>query len=280
MQPNIGFIGAGNMATALISGMVDRGYPADRIAAFDPVEDQLQRLLGNLNQGLMSAQVRTSTDNAEARFFDILVLAVKPQILPEAARSLAPHLADGCGVVSIAAGVTLAQLEQLLGPRPLVRCMPNTPSLVGLGASGLYANAQVSAELQNQCEAIFRSVGVVNWVESESDLDLVTAVSGSGPAYFFLFMESMIETAIEMGMDPETARALTVQTCRGAGELASHESDIAELRRRVCSPGGTTEQAIASFQQDGLQNLVQRAMNRCAQRAREMAEETARQLEK
>lgn len=279
MQPKIGFIGAGNMATAIISGLIDRGYPADRLSAFDPSEQQLEKLRLSLYPGGIGGQLQTSTDNSRAGFCDLVVLAVKPQVLPQVARALRPHLSDQCGVVSIAAGITLEQLEKLLGSRPLVRCMPNTPALVGMGASGLFANTQVSEELRFQCETLFRSVGLVGWCEDEAELDLVTAVSGSGPAYFFLFMEYMIDSAVTMGMDREKARALVVQTCRGAGELASNEPDIAELRRRVCSPGGTTEQAIASFQEDGLDRLVNRAMQRCAERAREMSVEAAQNLE-
>ena len=272
MQSKIGFIGAGNMATALVKGLLADGVPARQLAAFDPSADQIQRLkdaVGKENGGHLTL----SADGRDAGDCDLVVLAVKPQILPLVAAQIASSLKPEALVISIAAGISLHKLRQCLPRNPLMRCMPNTPALVGLGASGLYAPADIPPALRQLAKQVFASVGLVHWVDKESDLDLVTALSGSGPAYFFLLMESMIKAATDMGMDAKTARELCVETCRGAGMLATTENDIGELRRRVTSPGGTTEQAISTFQAGGFENLVADAMKACEFRAREMAQQ-------
>ncbi|KGE04202.1 pyrroline-5-carboxylate reductase [Pseudohaliea rubra] len=266
----IAFIGAGNMAASIIGGLVAEGHPASTISASDPSPESLARLRE-------VAPVATGSDNREAvTGADVVILAVKPQVMARVCIDIAPALAGGGAVaLSIAAGIPVASLERWLGPGvPVIRCMPNTPALLGAGASGLYATAAVSAAQRAHAGTILSAVGLVRWVDSEDDLHAVTAVSGSGPAYFFLFMEAMAAEGQRLGLDAETATALTAQTCLGAARMAAESGiGLAELRRRVCSPGGTTERAIASFQSDELEATVARAMTACLARSKEMADE-------
>lgn len=268
--PRIAFVGAGNMAGSIIGGLVDSGHPAALISAADPFPDSLRR------PGEM-APVTTFSDNAEAvAGADVIILAVKPQVMAEACESIAQAVREsGALVISIAAGVTIATMAARLGQQAaIVRCMPNTPALLGCGASGLFANANVSAAQRQQAEHVVGAVGITCWVPDEGALDAVTALSGSGPAYFFLFMESMIEAGCRLGLDRETATTLALQTGLGAARMALEDSaDLVELRRRVTSPGGTTERAVQRFEQDGLRRIVQDAMQAAADRAAEMARE-------
>lgn len=268
--PRIAFVGAGNMASSIIGGLVESGHPAELISAADPFPDTLRRL------GEM-APVATFSDNAEAvAGADVIMLAVKPQVMADACESIAPAVrASGALVISIAAGVTIASMAARLGPQAaIVRCMPNTPALLGCGASGLFANARVSAEQRHQAERVLGAVGITCWVADEGALDAVTALSGSGPAYFFLFMEAMIEAGSRLGLERETATTLALQTGLGAARMAlEDDADLVELRRRVTSPGGTTERAVERFEQDGLRRIVQDAMQAAADRAAEMARE-------
>jgi len=269
--PSIGFIGAGNMATALIRGILATGYPEDKIVACDPSVEQLDRLADTI----ISHKITTSLDSSAVNHCDMVVLAVKPQILPSVAKQLSSHIGSDTLVVSVAAGITLELLQSYLDGRPAVRSMPNTPALIGEGASGLFASKNTSQQQKDSVTEVFKSVGIVEWLGSETDLDLVTAVSGSGPAYFFLFMEAMVEAAVDMGLDRETAHRLCVQTCRGASTIATQNPDIAELRKRVTSPNGTTEKAISAFENGDLRALVKTAMQDCADRSVEMAQEVA-----
>jgi len=268
--PHIAFIGAGNMASSIIGGLIASGHPADRISAADPYPPSLEKL-----QAI--APVQVCERNADAvRGADVVVLAVKPQTMAEATASIAATVsANGAVTLSIAAGVTIASIQSRLGNKAaIVRCMPNTPALLGCGASALYANEQASGQQRAYAESILSAVGVTTWVPTEHSLDAITALSGSGPAYFFLFMEAMIEAGIELGLDAETASLMTLQTALGAARMAS-ESDVelAELRRRVTSPGGTTQRAVESFQHNKLDKIVSKAMQAAAQRAAEMAGE-------
>lgn len=268
-RPNIAFIGGGNMAASLIGGLVSQGYDAGHVRVSDPLQASRERLANEFS-------VATSDDNlATCRDADVVVLAVKPQILGEVARELAPALGSGAVVVSIAAGIPMAALEDWLGRgKAVVRCMPNTPSLVHRGVSGLFANASVSEPQKETVGDIFEAVGIVAWLASEKDIEAVTALSGSGPAYFFYLMELMEREGVRLGLDAETARRFTLQTALGAAAMASgSDADTAELRRRVSSPGGTTEQAIRAFEEGGLPQLVATAMDAAATRAREMGEE-------
>ena len=258
------------MAGSIIGGLVESGQPARLISAADPFPASLERLQ-------QIAPVAIGSDNAAAvAVADVVMLAVKPQVMAEATDSIAPAVQrNGALVISIAAGVTIASMQARLGPQAaIVRCMPNTPALLGCGASALYANDNVSAQQREHAQSILSAVGTTCWVDSEQALDAVTALSGSGPAYFFLFMEAMIDAGCELGLDRDTAAALAMQTGLGASRMAlENEVDLEELRRRVTSPGGTTERAIQSFEADGLRDVVSNAMRSAADRAAEMARE-------
>jgi pyrroline-5-carboxylate reductase len=267
--PNICFIGGGNMARSIIGGLIAKGIAAQNITACDPQQETLTKLQADF--GIKVSQDNAATVDAA----DVVVLAVKPQVMAKVCQDLAPHMSPGVLVVSIAAGISCTSLTSWLGERrAIVRCMPNTPSLVGEGATGLYANPKVTDAQRRETEAIMGAVGLVAWVEEEHLMDAVTAVSGSGPAYFFLAMEAMIDAGVQQGLSPETARTLTLQTALGAARLAQLSPDsVAELRRRVTSPGGTTEQAILSFENNNLREIYAEAMQACADRARAMANE-------
>ena len=211
------------------------------------------------------------------RFPDVLTrmhAATKPQVLKGVSQALAPSLQPGQLIVSIAAGITCASLASWLGDVAIVRCMPNTPALLRQGVSGLFANARVSAAQKAQAEQVLSAVGLALWLNEESQLDAVTAVSGSGPAYFFLLIEAMTAAGEKLGLPRETAARLSIHTALGAARMAS-ESDVdaAELRRRVTSPNGTTEAAINTFQTGGFEALVQQALNAAANRSAELAEQ-------
>lgn len=269
-RTKIGFIGAGNMANSLIRGLIAKGSAPSDIWAADLDAGKLE---------LLAQQCGIYTgDNAEiAAKADLIVLAVKPQVMKQVCQGLAADLNGRAPLlISIAAGITSAQLQSWLGESAaIVRCMPNTPALVGLGASGLFANAQVSAEQRELAQQCISAVGFATWVEQDADIDIVTAVSGSGPAYFFLFMEAMQASAIEMGLSEELARDLTYHTAAGAAALAQFsEDDTATLRRNVTSPGGTTEKAIQQFEDGDLRGLVAKALKAARTRSIELAEET------
>ncbi|BAU71950.1 pyrroline-5-carboxylate reductase [Metapseudomonas furukawaii] len=266
--PRIAFIGAGNMAASLIGGLRAKGVDAERIVASDPGAEQRAKV--SAEHG-----IQVLGDNAEAvKDADIVVLSIKPQVMKAVCQALAPSLQPGQLVVSIAAGITCASLAAWLGPRPIVRCMPNTPALVGQGASGLFANAEVSATQRQQAGELLAAVGIALWLDDEKLIDAVTAVSGSGPAYFFLLMEAMTAAGEKLGLPRETAEQLTLQTALGAARMAvSSDVDAAELRRRVTSPNGTTEAAIKTFQAGGFEALVQQALNAADRRSAELAEQ-------
>lgn len=268
-QPRIAFIGAGNMAKSIIGGLLAQGTPAQAVTASGPRLENLQPL-----QAATGVNISTSNIDAASQA-DIVILAVKPQMLKMVAAELSAALTHRPLIISLAAGITTDSINRWLGgDQAIVRCMPNTPSQLRQGASGLFANAQVSAEQRASADAILRAVGVVEWLDDEALLNPVTAVSGSGPAYFFLFMEAMIDAGEAMGLSRESARELTLQTALGAAMLArDSDVDVSELRRRVTSPKGTTEQAILSFEQDKLRDTVARAMNACSARAAELSEQ-------
>ncbi len=268
---NICFIGGGNMATSLIGGLIAQGHPADSISVSDPNESQRSLLEKNFSINTF-ADCSAAMNNA-----DIVVLAVKPQVMKDVAISVAAAITVGAKqplFVSIAAGINLFSLQTWLGQdQAIVRCMPNTPSLIQLGASGLFANEHTSIVQKNLAETVLKAAGIVQWVQSEAEIDAVTAVSGSGPAYYFLLMEAMIDAGTELGLSRETASELTIQTAIGAAQMAK-ESDVdtAELRRRVTSPGGTTEQAINNFESAHLRDIVKAALNAANRRSGELAE--------
>ena len=269
MQPLVGFIGAGNMARALAGGLIQNGWQKSRLQLADPDAGQRQ----GAEQAL---GVATHADNsAVASVADILVLAVKPQALADVARGIrAAVQAKRPLVISVAAGVRLADLARWLGSElAIVRVMPNTAALVGSGASGMYANTLVTSEQRSEAESILRAVGVAIWVDDESLMDVVTAVSGSGPAYFFLAMEALEEAAIEAGLAAPQARLLALETAFGAAKMAleGHE-EPARLRRRVTSPGGTTEQAVKVLEERGIRAMFREAVRAAVRRADELAQ--------
>jgi len=269
-QQTLGFIGAGNMAGSLIAGLWADGYDPTKIWAADPDAEKLDSLAGRFG-------INTTANNlAVVENSQVLVLAVKPQALREVASGLSAAVRR-CKplIVSLAAGVTEASIDRWLGGgNDIVRCMPNTPALVKTGATAMHGNDNISDEQRSRAEAVLRSVGLAVWVEREELLDAVTALSGSGPAYFFLFMEAMEDAAVKLGLDPPTARLLTQQTALGAARLAIESDESpAELRRKVTSPGGTTERAVAAFENAGLRSLVLEAMRAAESRAVEMSKE-------
>lgn len=268
-QPVLAFIGAGNMARAIIGGLLANGYPADHIWATEPDATRLEDLKAD---GL-----NTTTDNNQAVIAaDVVVLAVKPQVLKPVSEAMAASVQQRQPlIVSIAAGILSTSLDRWLGGNcAIVRSMPNTPALVQTGATGVFANKQVSSEQRQQTETILDATGITLWVETEDQLDAVTAVSGSGPAYYFLMMEAMIDAGKKLGLSEETATQLTLQTALGAAKMAkSSDVDPAELRRRVTSPNGTTEQAIKRFLEGGLPALVDEALIACNDRSVELAKE-------
>lgn len=266
----LAFIGAGNMARSLVGGLVADGYDPSLISLSDPEADRLQDLARRLGVAIQADNGAVAADAG------VVVLAVKPQVLPAVAREIAPRIQAGQPlVISIAAGIRTPDLARWLGgDAALVRAMPNTPALVQSGATGLFANARVDAEQRDLAESILRAVGLTLWVEEEDQLDLVTALSGSGPAYFFLVMEALQGAATAQGLPAGTARLLALQTAFGASRMALESAeDAATLRQRVTSPGGTTEQALRVLEEGGLRDLLARALEAAARRSRELAEQ-------
>lgn len=266
---SIGFIGAGNMAQAIIGGLIKTGSDAKKITIYDPNKELTRKLSASLG-------VSIAIDSAElGTHCDVIVLAVKPQVMASALEGLKDvALKENAFVISVAAGVPIRTMQDWMAAQhPLVRVMPNTPALVGAGISGLFASAQVS-ELQKQtAESILRAVGSVIWVDSENLIDAVTAVSGSGPAYFFYFIEALEKAALDNGLNAEQARLLSLETAFGAAKLAM-ESDVsaATLRERVTSPGGTTAAALDVLNAHQSAENLGKAVNAAAQRAKELAE--------
>jgi pyrroline-5-carboxylate reductase len=269
----IAFIGGGNMARSLIGAQLAHGLPPASIQVAEPRAEARTALAHEFG-------VHTHADNAEAiRHADCVLLAVKPQVMRTVCASLVEPLQSANPlIVSIAAGIRIAQLERLLGAqRAIVRCMPNTPALVGAGAAGLCANSHVDTTQHALAERILSAAGIVCWVEDEAQMDTVTALSGSGPAYFFLLVEAMEDAAVQLGLPRATARALATQTCLGAGRmLADANENAAALRQRVTSPHGTTEAALAAFEQGSLRALVQTALTAAKQRGAAMSAELDR----
>jgi pyrroline-5-carboxylate reductase len=267
-KTRIAFIGAGNMATSLIGGLRAQGVDAALIRASDPGEEQRAKVAAEHGIELFA-------DNAQAiEGADVVLIAVKPQMMKAVCVALRPSLKPHQLVVSIAAGITCASMNTWLGEHPIVRCMPNTPALLRKGVSGLYATARVSSAQREQAEQLLSAVGIALWLDDEKQLDAVTAVSGSGPAYFFLLIEAMTAAGEKLGLPRETAAQLTLQTALGAALMATgSDVDAAELRRRVTSPAGTTEAAIKSFQAGGFEALVETALTAAAHRSAEMAEQ-------
>lgn len=267
---NIGFIGSGNMATSIVAGLLKAGkYQADNIWLASPDSKQLEALKEQYG-------INISTKNdALIGTCSQIVLAVKPQIMHAVLNDLKPNLSKHQPLlISIAAGITIKSLSRWSECEQIVRCMPNTPAMLGLGATGLYASKQVSPVQKESAETIMQAVGKTVWTDEEQQLDAITALSGSGPAYYFLFMEAMIEAAQSLGLAKHTAEAFCIQTAQGAAAMAQASNlDIKTLRQQVCSPNGTTEKAIESLQKDELEKTVLNAMQAAYTRAGELGEE-------
>ena len=266
----LAFIGGGNMAAALIGGLIKRGLARERIVVADPSREQMERL--SRDHGIMAA-----ADNPTAAAgAEVMVLAVKPQQMRAVALGLAPHVEQSAPlVISVAAGIPHAALARWFGPRvAIVRTMPNRPALNGFGATGLFAPPSVGAANRALAEAIMAAVSATVWVEHESQMDTVTALSGSGPAYFFLFMEALEAAAHARGLPHDIAHKLTLETAFGASQMArlSHES-LSSLRDQVTSQGGTTAAALDVLDAAGLRAIVAHAVAAADRRSAELAAE-------
>lgn len=263
---NICFIGGGNMAQALIGGLISRGLPATRITVSDPVE--------KVRELLQERDVQVTDDNVAAiKDADVVVFAVKPQVLSTVSQPL-NGLFDGKLVVSIVAGAEIGTIAKLIGTERIVRVMPNTPALVQTGAHGLFATDVVDTKDRELASQILAATGLTLWVSTEAQIDAVTAVSGSGPAYFFYMMESMIRAGKNMGLDEKVATALTLQTALGAAQMAITSSNTpSELRKNVTSPNGTTQAALEVFDRAQISQNIQAALAAAQKRSQELAQE-------
>ena len=266
----IAFIGAGNMARSLIGGLLESGQPPDTLYVSDINPEQLKTLQSN-------SAIHTTQDSREAAdAAEVVVLAVKPQIIHTVIENMADVLRRNRPlVVSIAAGVREADISRWIGEDPaVVRCMPNTPSLFGVGATALYANQAVSEAQKQLAEKLLLTAGTTDTVESEEMLDAVTALSGSGPAYFFLMVESMTAAAEKLGLDQKLAQKLAIQTALGAATMLLQSGDSPEqLRKNVTSKGGTTEAAINSFENNDLREIVYKGMENAFKRSIELGKQ-------
>ena len=269
---NIVFIGGGNMATSLVGGLITDGFPAGHIRVVDISEQKREQLSGKFGVAVFDS----SEQAIEDADVDIVVFCIKPQQFKEAALSLAPLIARrSLLILSIAAGIRTADIDRWLGGSfAIVRAMSNTPALVQTGASALYANANVSDEQRNQAETLLRATGLVQWVNDEALIDVVTALSGSGPAYFFRIMEAMVKASTSLGLNEATAHLLTIQTALGAAKMAlESQEDIATLREQVTSPGGTTEQGLKVMDNNNIDQLIADTIKAARDRAQELAEQ-------
>jgi len=265
---SIAFIGGGNMARSLIGALIRGGANARSISVAEPA--------ANLRDALArDFRIAAHADNAEAiRNADTIVLAVKPQVMRDVCAGIGAVLGDARPlIVSIAAGIRLDQIETWIGHAvPIVRAMPNTPALIGAGATGLIANARTSADERARAQAMLDAAGSTAWIEREELMDTVTALSGSGPAYFFLLVEALEDAAAAQGLPRMTARMLASQTCLGAGRMLAESGEApATLRERVTSPGGTTAAALGTFDAGGLRKLVADAVAAATRRGRELS---------
>lgn len=267
LNQNICFIGGGNMAQALIGGLLSRGLPTTRITVSDPVE-QIRHVLEEKG-------IQTTADNLEAiKNADVVVLAVKPQVLATVLQPLKGLLSDKL-VISIIAGAEIQTISDLIGgSQRIVRVMPNTPALVQTGAHGIYASEAVGKQDRELTSQILAATGLTIWLDNEAQIDAVTAVSGSGPAYFFYLMESMIRAGKNLGLDEKVATALTLQTALGAAQMAITSSNSAsELRKNVTSPNGTTQAALEVFDRAQISQNIQAALAAAQKRSQELAQE-------
>ncbi|UUO24892.1 pyrroline-5-carboxylate reductase [Colwellia sp. M166] len=265
----IAFIGAGNMNGAIISGLVHGGFIPENIMVSNPSAPKREAL--QAAHGILQTQCNIEA----AKFADVIVLGVKPHFIGDVCQQLGENLdLTGKCFISVAAGCTIKQIEQALNqPCTVIRTMPNTPSQLGFGVTGIYANELINDKEKAFTTALMESVGIIKWLESEQQIDHIIAVSGSGPAYFFLFMEAMEKQAKAYGFSEQDSRELVQQTALGAAKMVTENKlSISKLRENVCSKGGTTQAAISAFSEGGLEQLVTKAMDTALNRAKEMAQ--------
>ncbi len=269
---NIAFIGAGNMNSAIITGLVNTGYQPQNIMVTNPSAEKRQKLARQLG-------ILQTADNIEAaQFADVIVLGVKPHFITQVCQQIsqAMEINNKC-FISVAAGCSIATIEKALAkPSAVIRTMPNTPSQIGLGVTGLYASNNANQHQIDKAEQIMSAVGMTKWLNNEQEIDHIIAISGSGPAYFFLFMEAMEQQAKAFGFSASDSRKLVQQTALGAAKMVcDSELSISQLRENVTSKGGTTQAALTSFIDGGLEQQVSKAMNAALTRAQEMAQANA-----
>jgi pyrroline-5-carboxylate reductase len=264
----IAIIGAGNMGASLLGGLITNQFPAHNLWVSDTDAEKLQQLKNQFH-------INTTTSNLDAAHAaDIVLLAVKPQILASVVQNLAKTIQKKKSfIISIAAGVREESIQHWLGGDiAIVRAMPNTPALIGCGATALYANRFVTPEQRALAESILRPISALAWIDNEKHMDAITALSGAGPAYFFLIIEVLQNAAIELGLPADTARMLTLQTAYGAARLAlESDVDAVELRKRVASKGGTTEQALQVLEESNIRAIFKKALTAATHRSEEMA---------
>ncbi|WP_299490400.1 pyrroline-5-carboxylate reductase [uncultured Shewanella sp.] len=269
-QKSVCFIGAGNMTRSIVSGLINSGYAPQLISVTNPSQPKLQSMATEFG-------VHTFQNNLDgATLADIIVLSVKPQLMQAVCEQLSGLDLSKKLILTIAAGVTTQRYRDYLKqPIKLIRTMPNTPTQIGMGLTGLFASEDVSYEHKRLAEQLMKTGGEIVWVEQEHELNDVIALAGSSPAYFFLFMEAMVESATKKGMDEHKARQMAQQAALGAAQMVKHNSEIslAQLRLNVTSKGGTTAQAIETFEKGNLRDLVDNAMTNCIARAEEMTEQ-------
>lgn len=266
----VAFIGAGNMNRAIILGLINSGFDPKSVMVTNPSPEKRLQLAEQ--HGILN-----SADNLEAaKFADIIVLGVKPHLITQVCSEMAAEIdvQNKC-FISVAAGTTMAQIQTALNNKgSVIRVMPNTPSQLGLGVSGMFACQHTTASQKEVATEIMQAVGIVKWLKAEAEIDDIIAVSGSGPAYFFLFMEAMEAKANALGFSPEEARALVQQTALGAAQMVVNNNiSIGQLRENVTSKGGTTQAALNTFREGGLIELVDKAMDSAIARAKEMAQD-------
>ncbi|KAA8731914.1 pyrroline-5-carboxylate reductase [Acinetobacter qingfengensis] len=272
-EQKISFIGGGNMAQAIIGGLLSRGMPSTLITVSEPVE--------KIQEVLKQQDLNVTDDNAVAiEDADVVILAVKPQVLSQVLTPLAGKLKQQL-IISIVAGAPITLISSLLdGYDRIVRVMPNTPALVQCGANGAFASEGVNQQDQELASKILSATGLVIWVDQERKIDAITALSGSGPAYFFYLMEAMIQAGKNLGLDEKTATALTLQTALGAAQMAiTSEHSPSQLRKNVTSPGGTTQAAIEIFDQFQVSQHIQAALAAAEKRSQELAQELALRIQ-
>jgi len=269
-QQKIAFIGAGNMSRSIISGLIASNYPADHVMASNPSQPKLDSLQADHHILI------TNDNDAAIKWADIVVLSVKPQLMESVCQSFSIDEIDSKLFVTLAAGIPSARYyDYFNAPIKLVRVMPNTPSLLGLGMSGIYAANGINEDDKKIISQIMQAVGEILWVDDEKHIDSVIACSGSSPAYFFLMMEYMQKSAIEMGLSEQESRLLIQQAALGAAQMVKENDhlQLSQLRQQVTSKGGTTHAAIETFKTEGLEKCVDKAMNNAVSRANEMAKE-------